>query len=396
MMNSSISRYGQRWVWYFRHCCFGNLAIDLEGKSGRLAVFSKDLPKTRRFLDKFLLVFVIYAALFLFRPWAVTAESIQGPLMNSGESALSAGKEGSYRLFPAIYYVDTIKTYRQEENFKPYWVASEEELTVEEPQVTETDESILLNDDILAFYGHPQSERMGILGRYSITDLDVRLSELATEYRAVNGGRGVRKAFYLIYGTVWPAGEIGILRESILMEYIQYALERDILIFIDHQIGRYDPIDALKKMLPYLKYPNVHLALDPEWRTTKPMQEIGTVTANEINRAQQTMEDYLLEQNLPGERLLVIHQFNWRMIQDREKVKSDFSRVRLVHCADGFGSPSLKRASYAYNAQAANIPIKGFKLFYNFGIPGAGYDYPLLTPKQVVELNPRPYVIMYQ
>ncbi|MDR0623367.1 MAG: hypothetical protein LBG10_02955 [Treponema sp.] len=291
--------------------------------------------------------------------------------------------------------METINTHRQRENFKPFWVASETEIA-EEPQDTGEHDSILLNDDILAFYGHPLSDQMGILGRYSISELDTLLSELAGEYRAVNGGRGVRKAFYLIYGTVWPQGEIGILRESVLMEYIQYALENDLLIFLDHQIGRYDPVASLKRMLPYLKYPNVHLALDPEWRTAKPMQEIGTVTADEINRAQQVMEDYLVEKNLPGERLLVVHQFNWRMIQNREEVKSDFARVRLVHCADGFGTPSLKAASYAYNAQAANMPIKGFKLFYNFGIPGAGYDHPLLTPKEVIELNPRPYIIMYQ
>jgi hypothetical protein len=42
------------------------------------------------------------------------------------------------------------------------------------------------------------------------------------------------------------------------------------------------------------------------------------------------------------------------------------------------------------------MPVKGFKLFYNFNIPGAGYDAPLLSPKEVFELNPRPYVIMYQ
>jgi hypothetical protein len=342
-----------------------------------------------------LLVFIFQVTLFLFQPCSARAENVQGSLLSSGRPALPAGNREAYRLFPSLYYVETIKTFRHEENFKPYWVASETEI-IEEPQAAGKDDSILLNDDILAFYGHPLSDRMGILGRYPITELDARLSELAGEYRAVNGGRGVRTAFYLIFGTVWPGGDIGILRESVLMEYIQYALERDMLIFIDHQIGRYDPVDSLKRMLPYLKYPNVHLALDPEWRTTKPMQEIGMVTADEINQAQQVMEDYLLEQNLPGERLLVIHQFNWRMIQDREKVKSDFTRVRLVHCADGFGSPSLKAASYAYNAQATNMPIKGFKLFYNFGIPGAGYDHPLLTPKQVLELNPRPYIIMYQ
>ena len=149
-------------------------------------------------------------------------------------------------------------------------------------------------------------------------------------------------------------------------------------------------------MLPWLKYPNVHLALDPEWRTTKPMQEIGTVTADEINQAQRVMQEYMIENQIPGERLLVIHQFNYRMISSREKVESSFSKVRLVHCADGFGSPSIKRQSYAYNAAATNIPVKGFKLFYNSGIAGAGFDSPLLTPKEVYELSPRPYVIMYQ
>jgi hypothetical protein len=126
------------------------------------------------------------------------------------------------------------------------------------------------------------------------------------------------------------------------------------------------------------------------------MQEIGTVTAEEINQAQKVMEDYMIENQIPGERLLVIHQFNYRMISSRENVKSNFQRVRLVHCADGFGPPSVKKQSYAYNAQAKNIPVKGFKLFYESGMPGAGYDYPLKSPKEVYALNPRPYIIMYQ
>ena len=149
-------------------------------------------------------------------------------------------------------------------------------------------------------------------------------------------------------------------------------------------------------MLPWLHYPNVHLALDPEWRTTKPMQELGTVSGSEINRAQQAMEDYIIANNLPGERLLIIHQFKPWMIQNRKDVKTGFNRVRLVHCADGFGNPAQKRGAYASNAEAANIPVKAFKLFYNAGIPGAGYDSPLLSPKEVYELSPRPYIIMYQ
>ena len=237
---------------------------------------------------------------------------------------------------------------------------------------------------------------MGILGRYSIEDLDKRLTTLTEEYRALSGGRNIIKAFYIIYGTVWPKGDIGYIDDATLKRYIDYAMKNDMLVFIDHQIGRFDPIDSLKKMLPWLKYPNVHLALDPEWRTNKPMQEIGHVTGEEINRAQRLMEEYIIANNLPGERFLVIHQFNWRMIRNRERVLSNFRRVRLVHCADGIGNPAQKRDSYAFNAQARNIPIKSFKLFYNLGIPGAGFDHPLLTPKEVYSLNPRPYIIMYQ
>ncbi|MDR0761053.1 MAG: hypothetical protein LBF74_13260 [Treponema sp.] len=298
-------------------------------------------------------------------------------------------------LFPSIYFLEYLRKAQEREAASPYWVPTLPEMAQEVPP-RDGRHSILLNDDVLAFYGHPLSKKMGILGRYSIEELDVKLSALAEEYKAVSGGRGIRKAFYIIYGTVWPKGEIGIIQEEILQRYIQYALKKDILIIIDHQIGQYKPEDALRKLLPYLRYPNVHLALDPEWRTIKPMREIGTVTADEINKVQRIMSDYIREQNIRGERLLVIHQFNWRMIQEREKVETNYEGVQLVHCADGFGTPAIKRESYAYNAKANNIPVKGFKLFYNFNIPGAGYDSPLMSPAEVFNLNPRPYVIIYQ
>jgi hypothetical protein len=294
-----------------------------------------------------------------------------------------------------MLFSETVNSWKKADTSRPYWVntRAEDELLA---QITANQISFLLNNDILAYYGHPGSRNMGILGRYSIEELDRMLTGLVAEYEAVNGGRKVRKAFYLIYGTVWPHGQIGIMSEQMLMRFIEYGMKNNILIFIDHQIGRYDPIDSLRRMLPYLRYPNVHLALDPEWRTSRPMQEIGSVTGEELNRAQQVMEDYIIENNIPGERMLVIHQFNHTMIRNRAAVRSDFDRVRLIHCADGFGPPPIKRDTYNFNAQATNIPIKAFKLFYNFGIPGAGYDNPIMTPRDVYALNPRPYIIMYQ
>ncbi len=255
---------------------------------------------------------------------------------------------------------------------------------------------VIANNQILAFYGSPISKKMGILGVYPKEELTKMLLEYARLYDDANGPLGVVPAFYLIYGTCWPKGEIGYLDDSIAEEYIRYAAERGIIVFIDHQIGRYSVEASMSRILPFLKYPNVHLAIDPEWRTLKPMQEIGSITAAELNAAQRQMQDYIVANNIPGLRMLVVHQFQDRMITERETVRADFDRILLIHTADGFGSPALKRHSYAQNAKAANIPLKGFKLFFKSGVPGAGFDEPLLSPPEVLALDPEPVLVMYQ
>ncbi|MCL2129114.1 MAG: hypothetical protein FWH35_02015, partial [Treponema sp.] len=273
---------------------------------------------------------IAYFWLFLVFPGNICAQSAAMPLA-AGQGSISRELKP---LFPSAYYREYLEIQNARDKARLYWAENEREYS--EAALPGHWESILLNNDILAFYGHPRSRNMGILGRFSKEELNEKLTTLAAEYREA-GGRNVLKAFYIIFGTVWPEGEIGIIQESVLQEYIDFALENDILVFIDHQIGRYTPADSLKRMLPWLKYPNVHLALDPEWRTKKPMEEIGYITADELNNVQQIMENYMIDNNIHGERLLVIHQFNYVMISNREKVNSGFSRVRLIHCADGFG-----------------------------------------------------------
>lgn len=257
-------------------------------------------------------------------------------------------------------------------------------------------QSVLLNHDVFALYGKPGSNTMGILGQYPIEKIEPIMNDFVSKYDEANGRRGIVPAFYIIFGTCWPEGEIGILQDSVVRKYVEFARERGWYVFLDHQIGRYPVESAVKKLLPYLQYPNVHLALDPEWRTTKPMKEIGSVTAAELNTAQQMIQDYLIEHNLPGRRMLVVHQFKPKMIMNRASVRSDFELVQLIHCADGFGSPSLKKTTYAMNAAATNIPLKSFKLFLKPTIANAGWDEPIMSPAEVFQLNPRPCLIMYQ
>jgi hypothetical protein len=237
---------------------------------------------------------------------------------------------------------------------------------------------------------------MGILGEYPKEELASILEGYARLYDEQNGPEGVVPAFYLIYGTCWPGGEIGYLKESLVKSYIDFAAEKGMLVFIDHQIGKFPVAEAMARLLPWLKYLNVHIALDPEWRTEEPMKVIGCVSAEEINEAEASMSDYMEAEGIPGQKMLVVHQFQDRMIADRDKVRADYDGVLLVHTADGFGPPGLKRWSYSTNAKAGNIPLKGFKLFFKTDVTGAGYDDPLLLPSEVLALEPKPRLVIYQ
>jgi hypothetical protein len=332
---------------------------------------------------------------------ASTVGSRFEPLRSEGmpgrRSALQAGYRSSIQApttrrglwFPALYAPDSAEPER-----------SFDVVAATPARSGPEDASILIpalaNNQILAFYGKPDSKRMGILGEYSKEDLAKILDGYAKLYDEQNADQGVVPAFYLIYGTCWPEGEIGYLKDSVVQDYIEFARSRGMLVFIDHQIGKYPVADAVKRLLPWLKYPNVHIALDPEWRTESPMKVIGGVKAEEINAAQEAMSDYMRAEGIVGPKMLVIHQFQDKMIADREKVRADYDGVLLIHTADGFGPPALKRYSYSSNAKATNLPLKGFKLFFKTDLEGAGYDEPLLLPAEVLALEPRPSLIIYQ
>lgn len=275
-------------------------------------------------------------------------------------------------------------------------VPAEAEPQADAAKSPEPGHSVLAANQVVAFYGKPGAPSMGILGEYSKESLAPLLEGYAKLYDEVNGELGVVPAFYIIYGTCWPGGEIGLLRQSVVEDYIRFAQGKGWLVIIDHQIGKYGVEESVRSMLPYLRFPNVHLAIDPEWRTTMPMKEIGSVTGAELNASQKLMEEYLEANDLPGVRMLVTHQFRASMIRDQSSVRADFARVALVHTADGFGPPALKRNTYAWNAKQSNMPIKGFKLFFKSKVPGAGSDDPLMRPEEVWALEPKPLVVMYQ
>lgn len=259
----------------------------------------------------------------------------------------------------------------------------------------QTADSFFSLNHILAYYGSPYTRKMGILGDHSPEKLATLLKVKAAEYTQPNNGRGVITAFHIVYASVQPKGEIRFVKKEIIEKYIQVAKKNDMLVILDHQLGRHPVEKAISELLRYAEYENVHFAIDPEWRTENPGNKIGSVSGQEVNKVQELIQQFLQKHQIPGKKILVVHQFRYEMLTDRQRIKADYPRIQLVHTMDGFGAPFLKKDSFAFNAKATNMPLKGFKLFYN-DRRSWSYDQPLMSPAEVLALKPQPVLIMYQ
>jgi hypothetical protein len=142
----------------------------------------------------------------------------------------------------------------------------------------------------------------------------------------------------------------------------------------------------VRKLEPFLKEPDVGLAMDPEWRMGPkqvPNEVIGHVRAAEVNRVTEYVSRLVEENGLP-DKLMVIHQFTPDMIRQRATL-AERPGIDLVLNADGFGGAADKRLRYRQLAPEAGSPFfRGFKLFYE---EDTG---PLMTPRQVLGLKPGP------
>lgn len=62
--------------------------------------------------------------------------------------------------------------------------------------------------------------------------------------------------------------------DSQVTEYISAAIESNFQVILDIQIGALTPAAVLEFGWPWLKYENVHLALDPEFALVYPGQTV--------------------------------------------------------------------------------------------------------------------------
>jgi len=254
--------------------------------------------------------------------------------------------------------------------------------------------SLLEGRRLVAFYGTPAGAGLGILGRYDITTTLALLNEQAQVYRDLDPAVETIAAFHMVV-TVADAypGEDGDYNHRVstdtIRAWIDAANAAGVWSILDVQAGRADLMSELAWLEPFLWEPNVHLAVDPEFivgAEEVPGAQLGRISGPQINQVQAWLDG--IGRATGQRRILVIHQFDNRMITQKECLL-DYPYVDLVWDADGFGGPTAKTGDYIQYSGEAGFEYGGFKLFYD-------YDEPLMTPAEVLELTPPPALVIYQ
>jgi hypothetical protein len=248
---------------------------------------------------------------------------------------------------------------------------------------------------IVAYYGNPLATEMGILGEVPPDQMLSRLKKQADAYAAADGSRPVLPALELVTPAAqgWP-GEDGLYRARMKPELIEqvanWAEANNALLILDLQIGLSSVPAEVDVLLPYLRRPYVHLALDPEFAMSSgraPGQVVGSLDAAAIDGAVHTLSQLVVSEHLPP-KVLIVHRFTESMVTNAWAISHD-PNVQVVVTMDGFGPPALKLAQYRSYVHDEGVGYSGIKLFYH-------HDNPLLTPGQVVGLDPHPDVVIYQ
>ena len=253
---------------------------------------------------------------------------------------------------------------------------------------------------IVAFYGNFYSKSMGILGQY---DPDVVLQKLAhdvKDFEAADPATPVVPAIHYIVTTAQRyAGADGkhILRmpAAQIQKAIDLAQKAHAIVFLDVQTGSSTVEDEVPLLAPYLKLPQVHLGIDPEFSVKSgevPGKKIGTIDASDINWVIEYLAKIVRDEKIPP-KILVIHRFTKDAVTNYKKIKP-LSDVQVVMNMDGWGSPDHKITTYHNVIYSEPVQFTGFKVFYGNDLLKPSNR--LMTPSEILKLQPIPIYIQYQ
>jgi hypothetical protein len=260
--------------------------------------------------------------------------------------------------------------------------------------------ALLPANRIVAFYGNPLEKRMGALGEYPKDEMLKMLDREVARWAKADPAHPVIPALHMVVTTAQGApGKNGLyrlrMRDSLVNAIHGWAKEKKGIFFVDVQLGKDNVQNEIPRLAPFLENPDVHLAVDPEFAMAAsgavPGTKIGTMDAKEINWTINYVDSIVRAKHLPP-KILVVHRFTRKMVSNAKDIRPT-PNVQVVMDMDGWGPPWLKFDSYHDYVKAEPVQYTGFKLFFHNDTKKGDL---LLTPAEVLRLNPRPLYIQYQ
>jgi hypothetical protein len=252
------------------------------------------------------------------------------------------------------------------------------------------------NYRLVALYGTPDAPVLGALGQQGLDQSIARAQKLARDYQPYSA-EPVMPTLEII-ATIASAGPTDNndystqLPLAKLEPWIRQALAHNVYVVLDLQSGRSDFLSQAKALQPLLEYPNVGLALDPEWRlkpNQKPLVQIGSVSIHEVNETANWLANLTGRRHLP-QKLFLLHEFRLSSLPSR--VMLDTSRPQLAYVVQMDGQGPQSEKDHTWQQVITNAPANprfGWKNFLK-------KDPVVLTPKQTMAIKPQPWYVSYQ
>ncbi|KUG53754.1 hypothetical protein AVL62_03040 [Serinicoccus chungangensis] len=256
---------------------------------------------------------------------------------------------------------------------------------------------VLPGKTYVALYGNPTTSSLGVLGEQGPEETVARAEEIAGAYTDLVDEPVVPALEIIATVASSDPGPDGNYSNEMDVEtlrpLVDLAAEHGMYVVLDLQPGRTDFVTQAELYEELLVQPHVGLALDPEWRlgpSEVHLQQIGQVDVAEVDAVVDWLAELTRDHDLP-QKMLVLHQFQTRMIPGVDEVDQSRPEVAVLIHADGQGAQEDKQGTWrSLHDYAPSVTHWGWKNFYDEDLPGP------LSPAETMQVEPTPDFISYQ
>jgi hypothetical protein len=279
--------------------------------------------------------------------------------------------------------------------------------------------AVLPTHRVVAFYAIPYAEPTG--PAYEPTDaMLAALKKQGAAYAQLDPAHPVQLGIDLVVSVpdAYP-GPQGTYSHHVnagtIQTYIDFCNKNHLVLFLDLNFGLSPVMKEVNFFLPYLeRYSFVHMAVDPEWmfprRDGIPGVNLSNVRASDLNPIIEAIAAIPTKYHVPR-KMLIIHQYRpdgdglknpydagQAEIADKRDLIFDPRVDVVIHIDSVGGYPGdIRDKTFQYTEWVQqdmkkyhNFLYGGFKLFYQHESKVR-----LMTPKEVLSLNPPPMVVTY-